>query len=553
MEFSVYTMKIFSPLVILTVALPLLSGQVAAQVRFSEGYEAAHSGNYKKAVKIWLPLAKKGDAPAQYTIGWMYESGQGVKEDLKKAVYWYKKSAQQEYEAAQYVLGTLYEKGSGVEQNSEIALDYYLLAAKQGDPISQFQVGNYYQYGIGTRKDNDRSIYWYEKAAQQGHVNAQIDLGKIYQSGEALEINYEKAVQWYQAAANQNNALAQYQLAYMYEHGLGKKQDYSKAIQLYSKSANNNYSQAAFKLGTIFESGEVGEVDNAKAMSWYRRAALQGNTNAQFQLGRLSEFGKGTEKSIRRAIDWYTQASRRGNAEAYYILGQIYENGTIDYQHNISANLQKAVKNYQYASELNYPLAHAKLAYFYEMGLFINQDKETAITLYKKSSQTWAKERLQHLIDHELCLKEATTKMFGELISCANRELLRKKIKQQSIKVISEDNQSLSDTYFTGASIKGTSELNIQYTDKTDFVKATYTYIGRNKPELIVKVKNEIMKKYGQPTHSTGDTSEGEASFHWLLDDNIVINVFRHWPDTTTFVEYELLTQPQNEYSIKSL
>jgi len=553
MEFSVYTMKIFSPLVILTVALPLLSGQVAAQVRFSEGYEAAHSGNYKKAVQIWLPLAKKGDAPAQYTIGWMYESGQGVKADLKKAVYWYKKSAQQEYEAAQYVLGTLYEKGSGVEQNSEIALSYYLLAAEQGDPISQFQVGNYYQYGIGTYKDNDKSIFWYEKAAKQGHVNAQIDLGKIYQSGEALEINYEKAVQWYQAAADQNNALAQYKLAYMYEHGLGKKQNYSKAIQLYSKSANNSYSQAAFKLGTIFESGEVGEVDNAKAISWYRRAALQGNTNAQFQLGRLSELGKGTEKSIQRAIDWYTQASRRDNAEAYYILGQIYEKGTTDYRHNIRPNLQKAVKSYQYASELNYPLAHAKLAYFHEMGIFTNQDREAAIDLYKKSPQIWAKKRLQRLVNHDLCLKEATTRMFDELISCADRRLLRDKIKEQSIKAISEDDESLLDTYFTGATIKGTSELTMEYTETNEFAKATYTYIGRNKPELIDKVKDQIIEKYGQPSHSKGNTSEGEASFHWLLDDNIVINVFRHWPDTTTFVEYELLTQPQNEYSIKSL
>ncbi|WP_181817734.1 tetratricopeptide repeat protein [Psychromonas sp. B3M02] len=533
--------------------MPLLSGQVIAQVKFSEGYEAAHSGNYKKAVKIWLPLAEKGDAPAQYTIGWMYESGQGVKKDLKKAVYWYKKSAEQEYEAAQYVLGTLYEKGEGVEQNSEAALSYYLLAAEQGDPISQFQVGNYYQYGIGTYKNNDKSIFWYEKAAEQSHVNAQIDLGKIYQSGEALEIDYEKAVHWYQAAAAQNNAVAQYQLAYMYEHGLGKPQNYTKAIQLYSRSANNDYSQAAFKLGTIFESGASGEVDNAKALSWYRRAALQGNTDAQFQLGYLSEIGKGTEKSIQRAIDWYTQASRRDNAEAYYILGQIYEKGTTDYRHNIAPNLQKAVKNYQYASELNYPLAHAKLAYFYETGIFTHQDKEAAIALYQKSPQKWAKERLTRLVSHDNCLKEASTKLFDELISCANRDLLRAKIKQQSIKVISEDDQLQSDTYFTGAVIRGTSELTMQYDQNNGFSKATYTYIGRNKPELIDQVKDKLIEQYGLPSHSIGDPAQGEASYHWILKDNIMINAYRSWPDTTTFVEYELPEQVTNQYVVNEV
>ncbi len=547
MEFIIGMMLKVPLLLISSILLFCFSGHLFAQAKFTDGYEAAQSGNYKKAVQIWLPLATQGDPAAQYTIGWMYESGQGVPKDFKKAIYWYQKAAMQGNPAAQYVTATMYAKGAGIKQDYSQALHYFLLAAKQGDAISQYQAGDYYFNAIGTERDIKQSIYWYQQSAEQGHVNAQVSLGKLYQSPPdnnlGIKQDYKKSIYWYQKAANQKNFAAQYELAMIYEKGLGEKQSYPKAIQLYTKSANNGYSPSAYQLGRLLELGQGSPANFPQALVWFRQAALQGNTDAQYRLGYLSQMGKGTAKNIQVAIEWYTQASRRDHAQAYYQLAQIYEYGTSGYPHDISRNLQKAFKNYQYASALDFKLAHAKLAYFYEHGIFTKVNKAEAIALYKKASQTWAKTKLEKLVSHEQCLATATTLLFSELISCADRALLREKIKQQSIKVLSEDNSQWADRYFTGAMIKGSSELNINYTRENQFVKATYTFVGRNNPALIGKIKQQLTERYGQPHLSIGEALKGEASFQWTLKDSIILNVYRFWPDTTTFVEY---IQPQN-------
>lgn len=530
-------LKLIHFLIITSLSL-LLPRYSFAQAEFTDGYDAAQSGNYQKAVQIWQSLAEGGDISAQYSLGWMYESGQGVQQDNKKAAEWYKKSALQGSEAAQYVLATMFEKGSGVKQNNKQALRFFILAAQQGDATSQFQVAYYYQSGRGVNKNITKSIFWYQKAAKQGHVNAKINLGSLFQLGQDVEKNDTTAIKWYISAANQGSALAQYQLASLYEQGLGEKQNYPKAIQLYIQSANADYSPSAYRLGIIFERGLGVDVDFKQASRWYHRAALQGNGDAQFHLGHLSQFGNGTDKNVQRAIEWYTQAAGNDHARAYYQLAEIYENGTTQYSLNISQNLHKAFQYYQHASQLNFSLAHAKLAYFLEKGIANDVDQQQAIRLYQQAPQSWAKIRLNKLVKYQHCLKTATTTLFSELISCANRETLRKDIKQQSIKIISEDDLAWSDTYFIGAIVQGASELNISYTRNDLFVKAHYTFVGRNDPQLIDKIKNKIILRYGQPNSHGGGITKSENSFQWVLHDAIILKVYQLLPDTTTFVDY---------------
>jgi uncharacterized protein len=60
---------------------------------FYKGSVAAHSGDYVTALKQWLPLAEQGNASAQYSIGWMYGSGNGVAQDYAEALKWYRLAA----------------------------------------------------------------------------------------------------------------------------------------------------------------------------------------------------------------------------------------------------------------------------------------------------------------------------------------------------------------------------------------------------------------------------------------------------------------------------
>ena len=62
----------------------------------------------------------------------MYKEGEGVPQDYKEAVKWYRKAADQGSERGQYFLGLMYKEGEGVPQDYIQAHMWYNLSASQG-------------------------------------------------------------------------------------------------------------------------------------------------------------------------------------------------------------------------------------------------------------------------------------------------------------------------------------------------------------------------------------------------------------------------------------
>jgi TPR repeat protein len=52
----------------------------------NDGLSAYAKGNYQEAIRIFEPLAARGDDCAQYQLGEMYRLGQGVKQDKERAL-----------------------------------------------------------------------------------------------------------------------------------------------------------------------------------------------------------------------------------------------------------------------------------------------------------------------------------------------------------------------------------------------------------------------------------------------------------------------------------
>jgi TPR repeat protein len=65
----------------------------AAAGPFEDAYAATHRGDYATALRLWRPLADRGDALAQNQIGWMFERGYGVPQDYVQAHMWYNLAA----------------------------------------------------------------------------------------------------------------------------------------------------------------------------------------------------------------------------------------------------------------------------------------------------------------------------------------------------------------------------------------------------------------------------------------------------------------------------
>ena len=69
---------------------------------------------------------------AQFSLGCMYDTGEGVRQDYRKAREWYTKAAVQGHASAQFYLGLIYAKGQGVRQNKALAREWFGKACENG-------------------------------------------------------------------------------------------------------------------------------------------------------------------------------------------------------------------------------------------------------------------------------------------------------------------------------------------------------------------------------------------------------------------------------------
>jgi hypothetical protein len=106
--------------------LTIFSAQ-AGSGDFERAAAAHRHGDYQAAVKLWQPLAEKGQVDAQYNLGAMYYSGDGVKQDYVEASKWFRMAAEQGDKQAQYYLGSMYLNGEGVKQSETEAHKWFTM------------------------------------------------------------------------------------------------------------------------------------------------------------------------------------------------------------------------------------------------------------------------------------------------------------------------------------------------------------------------------------------------------------------------------------------
>ncbi len=354
--FNLSMKRIFAAVLLLTLAVP------AWVQDFDKGMQAYDRVDYAAALREWRPLAEKGDAVAQFFLGFMYHQGQGVKRDYAEAVKWYRKAANPDIgnklrdhaeavkrywkvadrdvrnkikEAldpigpladwnlpaltpvfAQFNLGVMYNKGQGVKQDYAAAANWFRKAAKQGLGPAQNILGLMYTNGRGVPNNDAEAAKWYRKAAEQGHASAQFNLGLSYTDGRGVPKDDAEAVRWYRKAAEQENASAQYNLGSMYRRGRGVPQDDAEAVKWYRRAAEQSDADAQFNLGLMYRRGRGVPQDDAEAVEWYRKAAEQGNDMGQFVLGLMYSLGQGVPQDYVAAHKWFSLAASHGTDRA---------------------------------------------------------------------------------------------------------------------------------------------------------------------------------------------------------------------------------------------
>ncbi len=108
-------------------AVKVTAGECEARGGEFVAYDRASQAT---TLKVWLPLAEKGDPEAQTYVGEAYEKGFGATPDYGTAAAWYLAAAEQGYSRAAINLGSLFERGLGLAKDPEMAKFWYRKASE---------------------------------------------------------------------------------------------------------------------------------------------------------------------------------------------------------------------------------------------------------------------------------------------------------------------------------------------------------------------------------------------------------------------------------------
>lgn len=157
-------------------AFAAASASAAAQ-SVGDGIDAWQRGDAASAVRIWQPLADKGDADAAFNLGQAYRLGKGVPLDLASAQSWFEKAARKGHVDAQATLGLLlFQAGNRVG-----AMRWLTAAADAGEPRALLMVGTALYNGDGIEADPVKAYAYVSRAAAKGLAPAKATLADLDQ------------------------------------------------------------------------------------------------------------------------------------------------------------------------------------------------------------------------------------------------------------------------------------------------------------------------------------------------------------------------------------
>ncbi|ORE90166.1 peptidoglycan-binding protein [Aurantimonas sp. 22II-16-19i] len=145
--------------------------------------------------------AKAGDPKALFEIGLRLMEGRVGDPDPKLAAQWFQLAADRDFAPAEYSLGTLYEKGNGVERDLARARDAYLAAADGGNVRAMHNLAVLYATGIDGKSAPAEAAKWFEKAASYGMPDSQYNLGILYARGAGVDQDLARSYKWFSIVA----------------------------------------------------------------------------------------------------------------------------------------------------------------------------------------------------------------------------------------------------------------------------------------------------------------------------------------------------------------
>lgn len=193
-------------------AKPLIEENASPMEAFRFGFNAYRAGDKQTAVNALQFAASHGSAMAQWKLGRMYASGDGVETSPLRAFEFFRDIANAHAEdspnspEAPFVANAFVElggffmtgiSGTYVGKNPYQARQIYAYAASYfGDPNAQYLLAKMYLEGEGGDKNLRQAARWLKLSAEKGHVLGQAELGRMLFHGEGLSQRRARGLKW---------------------------------------------------------------------------------------------------------------------------------------------------------------------------------------------------------------------------------------------------------------------------------------------------------------------------------------------------------------------
>jgi TPR repeat protein len=334
---------------LLPLMLSVLGNPCAFAATFGDAEAARQRGDYASALPLYSTLADAGDAQAMARLGGLYQKGEGVNRDLKRAIAYYTQAAARGNADAQFSLGNLYLLGEGVPQDDDWAFTYYRQAAEQGHALAQKNVNEFYRAaGISPPTPpaavTIRSVPAASEAEAGAGAGAGADspIGTVpaeYSDDElrAIEMVRAQGIQVDRAPGTSVSAppslavtraeppRATPLLADIKRRiAAGKTTQARRDLEILADGGNT---EAQFLLSRLLVT--LGPGIDGEALLWLKSAAHGGEAEAQYALAEAYRRGEGTPVDEAEAVTWYRAAARQGHAGARQQLEAVYRDAGI--------------------------------------------------------------------------------------------------------------------------------------------------------------------------------------------------------------------------------
>jgi TPR repeat protein len=266
-------------------------------------------------------------------LGFIYEDGDGVKQDHAEALKWFRRAADSGHTEAMVHIGRHYRFGEGVTKDLSEAGKWFRTAAAKGEPAGTLNLGWLYGY---EQDDQDAALKCFREAASQGLTEAMYELYLSYWNGKGLTKDRAEAKKWLTQAAEAGLAKAQYRLGYLNDLDTTTwRQNPVEAVRWYRRAADQNWPGAQLKLAEYYLDGKVVEQDEERALELMRAATDQDYAPAVRKLAELYARGIGEPRGrgeepmqlLKRVTQLQPSGERSSSQWAYQEIVRRYQYG----------------------------------------------------------------------------------------------------------------------------------------------------------------------------------------------------------------------------------